>query len=100
MIEQSGAPAATSPEAEMAVSEEQLRKAEEFVAAEEGVQNRLFGWAGKTLTAIAIAMTLFHLYAAYDIVPTQPLRYIHVGFVMTLCFLSFPLAQRFRDRIE
>ena len=24
-------------------------------------------------------MTLFHLYAAYDIVPTQPLRYIHVA---------------------
>ena len=30
-------------------------------------------------------MTLFHLYAAYDIVPTQPLRYTHVAFVMVLC---------------
>jgi TRAP transporter 4TM/12TM fusion protein len=100
MSEQRGAPAATSPEAEMAISEEKLRKAEEFIAAEEGVQNRLFGWAGRAVTAIAISMTLFHLYAAYDIVPTQPLRYIHVGFVMTLCFLCFPLAQRFRDRIE
>jgi TRAP transporter 4TM/12TM fusion protein len=100
MSEQRSAPAAISPEAEMAISEEQLRKAEEFIAAEEGVQNRLFGWAGRAVTAIAVAMTLFHLYAAYDIVPTQPLRYIHVGFVMTLCFLSFPLAQRFRDRIE
>jgi TRAP transporter 4TM/12TM fusion protein len=45
-------------------------------------------------------MTLFHLYAAYEIVPTQPLRYTHVAFVMVLCFLVFPLAARFRDRIR
>src|SRR5712675_1751010 len=83
-----------------AVSEAQLRKAEEFVAAEEGVVNRLAGWAGSIVTAIAIAMSLFHLYAAYDIVPTQPLRYTHVAFVMVLCFLLFPLASRFRDRIR
>src|SRR5258705_1701339 len=82
-----------------AVSEAQLRKAEEFVAAEEGVVNRLAGWAGTIVTAIAIAMSLFHLYAAYDIVPTQPLRYTHVAFVMVLCFLLFPLASRFRNRI-
>jgi TRAP transporter 4TM/12TM fusion protein len=89
-----------TPETAPAVSEEQLRKAEAYIEAEEGVVNRLSGWAGTAVTSIAIAMTLFHLYAAYDIVPTQPLRYIHVGFVMVLCFLSFPLAQRFRDRIE
>jgi len=83
-----------------AVSEAQLRKAEEFIAAEEGVVNRLAGWAGTIVTAIAIAMSLFHLYAAYDIVPTQPLRYTHVAFVMVLCFLLFPLASRFRDRIR
>ena len=83
-----------------AVSEAQLRKAEEFVAAEEGVVNRLAGWAGTIVTAIAIAMSLFHLYAAYDIVPTQPLRYTHVAFVMVLCFLLFPLASRFRNRIR
>src|SRR6266404_8201678 len=83
-----------------AVSEAQLRKAEEFIAAEEGVVNRLAGWAGTIVTAIAIAMSLFHLYAAYDIVPTQPLRYTHVAFVMMLCFLLFPLAARYRNRIR
>src|ERR1700730_4720498 len=83
-----------------AVSEAQLRKAEEFVAAEEGVVNRLAGWAGTIVTAIAIACTLFHLYAAYDIVPTQELRYTHVAFVMVLCFLLFPIASRFRNRIQ
>ena len=52
------------------------------------------------MTAIAVAMTLFHLYAAYDIVPTIPLRYTHVAFVLLLSFLLFPLAERFRNRIQ
>ena len=82
------------------ISDEQLRQAEAYVEAEEGVVNRLAGFAGTAVTAIAVAMTLFHLYAAYEIVPTQPLRYTHVAFVMVLCFLSFPLAARFRDRIR
>ncbi len=83
-----------------AVSEERLRQAEAYVEAEEGVVNRLSGIAGTVVTSIAVAMTLFHLYAAYDIVPTQPLRYTHVGFVMVLCFLSFPMATRFRNHIR
>src|SRR3546814_7214006 len=44
-------------------------------------------------------MSLFHMYAAYAIVPTQTLRPIHVGFVLFLSFLLFPLAKRFRHRI-
>ncbi len=32
--------------------------------------------------------------------PTQPLRYIHVAFVMVLCFLLFPFTARFRNRIH
>src|SRR6266581_9108962 len=86
--------------AQGAISDEALRKAEEFVEAEEGAANRLTGFAGMVVTAIAISMTLFHLYAAYDIVPTQPLRYTHVAFVMVLCFLLFPVAARFRNRIQ
>ena len=82
------------------ISEEQLRKAEEFVQQEEGAANRLSGWIGIAVTGIAIAMTLFHLYAAYDIVPTQELRYIHVAFVLLLSFLLFPLAARFRNRVQ
>jgi TRAP transporter 4TM/12TM fusion protein len=83
-----------------AVSDEALRKAEEFVEQEEGAANRLTGTAGIVVTGIAIACTLFHLYAAYSIVPTQPLRYIHVAFVMVLCFLLFPFISRFRNRIQ
>ena len=89
------------PEKEPAtVSTEALRKAESYIEAEEGATNRLVGWAGGIATAIAIAMSLFHLYAAYGIVPTQDLRYTHVAFVMLLSFLLFPAAVRFRNRIR
>src|SRR5665647_62154 len=81
------------------ISAEALRKAEEYVQQEEGAANRLSGWVGITVTAIAVAMTLFHLYAAYDIVPTIPMRYTHVAFVLLLSFLLFPVAKRFRNRI-
>ncbi len=76
------------------------RKVEEYIEQEEGAANRLSGWSGYLITALAVIMTLFHLYAAYDIVPTQELRPIHVGFVLLLTFLLFPIAARFRDRIR
>src|SRR4051812_24084224 len=44
-------------------------------------------------------MSLFHLYTAYAIVPTQTLRPVHVAFVLFLTFLLFPVAQRFRHRV-
>ncbi len=44
-------------------------------------------------------MSVFHLYAAYAIVPTQTLRPVHVAFVLFLCFLVFPVARRFRHRV-
>src|SRR5215208_5766283 len=84
----------------VAVSDEALQKAESFVEAEEGAANRLMGWAGKISTTIAVVMSLFHLYAAYAIVPTQELRYTHVAFTLVLSFLLFPLATRFRNRVR
>ncbi len=86
--------------ADDSISAEGLRKAEEYVQQEEGAGNRLTGWVGTAVIAIAITMTLFHLYAAYDIVPTQPLRYIHVAFVLLLSFMLFPMADRFRNRLQ
>jgi TRAP transporter 4TM/12TM fusion protein len=94
---------------EPVVSQDQLRQAEAYVEAEEGVVNRLVGWAGRLVTSIAVAMSLFHLYAAvagawpftdFPIIATQPLRYAHVAFVLMLSFLLFPLSVRFRDRIR
>jgi TRAP transporter 4TM/12TM fusion protein len=84
----------------IAVSDEALQKAESFIEAEEGATNRLMGWAGRISTTIAVVMSLFHLYAAYAIVPTQELRYTHVAFTLVLSFLLFPLATRFRNRVR
>jgi TRAP transporter 4TM/12TM fusion protein len=82
------------------VSTEALRKAESYIEAEEGATNRLAGTAGQIVTGLAVLMSLFHLYSAYAIVPTQELRYTHVGFVLLLSFLLFPVAARFRNRIR
>ncbi len=101
MAADKSAPGNTSPNDDViAVSDEALLKAESFVEAEEGVANRLMGWAGRISTAIAVVMSLFHLYAAYAIVPTQELRYTHVAFTLVLSFLLFPLATRFRNRVR
>jgi TRAP transporter 4TM/12TM fusion protein len=90
----------TAPAPLEAVDEAALREAEKFIEAEEGAVNRMGGWIGKAIATVAIVMSLFHLYAAYAIVPTQELRYGHVGFTLFLTFLLFPIAARFRDRIR
>ena len=91
------------------ISEAALKKAEEFIEADEGAINRLSGTAGNVVTTIAVVMSVFHLYAAiagawpfhdFPIIATQPLRYAHVAFVLVLSFLLFPMATRFRNRIR
>ena len=79
----------SGPSTADAIEAESLRKAEEFIEQDEGATNRLVGWAGIIVTAIAVAMSLFHLYAAYEIVPTQQLRYTHVAFVLMLASCCF-----------
>jgi TRAP transporter 4TM/12TM fusion protein len=81
------------------VSDEALSKAQEFIEEEEGAANRFDGWRAAFITVMAVAMSLFHLYTAYGIVPTQTLRPVHVGMVLFLTFLLFPVARRFRHRI-
>ena len=85
--------------ADGAVAEDALKRAEAYVEEEEGAANRLTGALGVFVTLIALAMTAFHLYAAYSIVPTQTLRTVHVTFVLVLSFLVFPIARRFRHRV-
>jgi TRAP transporter 4TM/12TM fusion protein len=82
-----------------AISDEALKKAEAYIEEEEGAANRMTGRMAGFLTLVAVIMSLFHLYAAYAIVPTQTLRPVHVGFVLFLSFLIFPIAPRFRHRI-
>ncbi|MBC8007206.1 MAG: TRAP transporter fused permease subunit [Prolixibacteraceae bacterium] len=73
--------------------------AAKYIEAEEGAANRLPGFLGHMITSFAVIMSIFHLYAAYAIVPANVLRAVHVGFVLALSFLSFPIVARWRHRL-
>src|SRR6266498_2677903 len=93
-------PGERPPGADVVVDEEARRKAEQFVEQEEGAVRRLGGRTGVAVTFVAVAMSLYHLYAAYAIIPAHILRATHVGFVLLLLFLLFPAAERFQARIH
>ena len=90
------------------VSEEALRKAEDISRPRRARSTGCPALPARSSPTIAVAMSLFHLYAAmpapgrsrFPIIPTQPLRYTHVAFVLVLSFLLFPMAARFRNRIR
>jgi TRAP transporter 4TM/12TM fusion protein len=82
------------------LDEDARERLEQLIEEEEGAFNRLAGPVGLAITAFAVIVSLFHLYAAYEIVPAHVLRPTHVGMVLLLCFLLFPMARRFRDRIR
>ena len=84
---------------DIVVSTEALKKAEEFIEEEEGVHNRYGGALAVFLTGFAVVMSLFHLYAAVEIVPAYILRPVFVAFALALVFLMFPAAKRFRHRL-
>src|SRR5258706_1172403 len=86
-------------EVDPVVTDEALKKAEEYIEEEEGAINKLPGALGVFTTALAVIMSVFHLYAAYGIMPTHVLRGIHVAFILFLGFLLFPVAKRFRHRV-
>lgn len=88
-----------SPQSEAALSEEARKRVEELIEEEEGAHNRYRGALAVMLTLAAVIMSLFHLYAAVEIVPAFRLRPIHVAFALTLVFLLFPSAKRFRHRL-
>jgi TRAP transporter 4TM/12TM fusion protein len=81
------------------ITEDARQKAEKYVEEEEGPSRRLLGKMEVFITAVAVVMSLFHLYAAVGVVMTQILRGIHVMFVLFLTFLVFPGMSRFKNRI-
>jgi TRAP transporter 4TM/12TM fusion protein len=85
---------------DVVVDEEAKKKAEEFVEQEEGAVRRFTGRTDLLVAIVAIAMSLYHLYAAYAIIPAHILRATHLGFVMFLVYLLFPLTKAQRDRIR
>jgi TRAP transporter 4TM/12TM fusion protein len=84
---------------EMVISEEALKEAERYIEEEEGPSRRLTGKIDVFITAVAVVMSLIHLYAAVGVIMTQVLRGIHVMFVLFLSFLVFPSIKRFKNRI-
>jgi TRAP transporter 4TM/12TM fusion protein len=82
------------------LDEAQLAEAQKYIEEEEGRTNRLEGRIGLILTLLAAAVSLFHLYAAWSIVPAYILRPVHVGLILFLAFLLFPMAEQFRNRIR
>jgi TRAP-type uncharacterized transport system fused permease subunit len=70
------------------IDNETQEKLDAFIKQEEGDSNDYKGLLAKFITLVAVGMSLFHLYAAYSIVPTQQLRVIHVALVLFLVFLS------------
>lgn len=81
------------------LSDDERRKVEELIEQEDGAVHKFGGWWGATLTSIAVAMTLFHLYAAFSTVDQQSLREIHVAFALSLVFLLFPMVKSWRNRV-
>ncbi|WP_114636491.1 TRAP transporter permease [Polynucleobacter necessarius] len=82
-----------------AIDNKTQEKLDAFIKQEEGDSNDYKGLLAKFITLVAVGMSLFHLYAAYLLVPTQQLRVIHVALVLFLVFLSFPIAARFKNRL-
>ncbi len=91
-----------------ALDEEARKKVEQLIEEEEGATNRLGGVLGKTIVLAAAAVSVFHLYAAVGgswpftatpIVPTYLLRPLHVGMVLALIFLLFPMFKSWRNRV-
>src|SRR5689334_16157055 len=91
----------SSPEtpAVVPIDDDRLAKAESYIEEEEGATSRHRGWLGIVTGALLVAMSIFHLYAAVDIVPAQVLRPVHVGFTLLLVFLLFPIIARYRNRL-
>src|SRR3546814_15191378 len=87
------------PTSTAAVSDEALRKAEQYIEEEEGAANHTGGRLGIFLAAVAIVMSVFHLYAAYATFPTQPLRPIPVACVLLLSSHISPVSKRLQHRL-
>ncbi|MEO8442367.1 MAG: TRAP transporter fused permease subunit, partial [Betaproteobacteria bacterium] len=83
----------------LVLSDEARKRVEELIEEDEGAHNRYGGALAVFLTACAVVMSLFHLYAAVEIVPAYRLRPLHVGFALVLVFLMFPSARCFRNRL-
>jgi TRAP transporter 4TM/12TM fusion protein len=89
----------TLTEVNAGISEEARKRVEALMEEEEGALNRYRGALAVFMALCLVVMSLFHLYAAVEIVPAYILRPIHVAFALAMVFLMFPTAKRFRHRL-
>ncbi len=82
------------------LTEEQKKKIEQLIEEEEGVTRKVTGFWDKTITVLAVAMSLFAIYTAIFPVTTQMVRGIHVAFLLVLSFLYYPMAKKFKGKIN
>ena len=87
------------PQDDIGISDEARKRVEELIEEEEGIHNRYGGVLAVCLSVAAVVMSLFHLYAAVEIVPAFILRPTHVALTLAMVFLIFPAASRFRHRL-
>jgi TRAP transporter 4TM/12TM fusion protein len=90
------------------LDEAKRRRVEELIEEEEGATNALAGWLGRAVLWFAAAVSVLHLYAAAagappfyatPIIPTYTLRPLHVGLVLALIYVLFPIRRALRNRV-
>jgi TRAP transporter 4TM/12TM fusion protein len=90
------------------LAEDKRRRVQELIEEEEGATNKLGGWLGKAIVWFAVAVSVLHLYAAAagsppfwrtPIIATYTLRPLHVGLVLALIFVLYPLLKSMRNRV-
>jgi TRAP transporter 4TM/12TM fusion protein len=86
-------------EAAEQLTEEQKKKLEKVMEEEEGVTRKVTGFWSVTTTVIAVAMSLFAIYATIFPVTTQMLRGGHVAFMLVLSFLYYPMAKKYKGKV-
>lgn len=94
------ASAAGLPSDETGLTEATRARIDDLVAQEEGAMRHLTGIAALAGSALLVGMSLFHLYVAIGIVPTQTLRPLHVGFMLVAAFLLYPAVKRWDRRLR
>jgi TRAP transporter 4TM/12TM fusion protein len=82
------------------LTEEQKKKLQELIEEEEGVTRKVGGFWNTIITALAVGMSLFAIYSAVQPVTTQILRGVHVAFLLAISFLYYPLAKKYKGKIN
>ena len=88
-----------NPSPSLEVSKQGLEKAEEIVDRYEGWTRKLKGIPGWIITGVAVATSVYYLYAATATVVAQVLRGVFVMLTLFLTFLAFPGSKGARNRV-